>query len=83
MEIISFDGYVDDCSEYIHFTIKGGSKQLSIGDRVWCDETELEIADDILDDEELWEEFSDLMKEYGAGKLIKEIKGFIMRVGNY
>ena len=83
MEIISFDGRVDENSEYIHFTVKGGSKQLIIGDCVWCDETELEIADDILDDEELWEEFCNAMKEYGAGKLLREIKGFIMRIAEY
>lgn len=79
MKIISYDGYLEN-SLYIHFTIEGGSSSLSIGDVVWCSETELEIDDGIAYDEELQQEFKDALTEYGARGLFTPIMGFIHRI---
>ena len=44
IQIVSFDGYVKD-TDYVHFTIKGGSSNLCLGDIMYGNETELEILD--------------------------------------
>ena len=77
IQIVSFDGYVKD-TDYVHFTIKGGSSDLCLGDIMWGSETELEILDYAADDEEDWECICKTLDENGGHGIIKPIKGYGM-----
>lgn len=74
IKFISAHGYSGG-SCYVQFSIAGGDSSYCIGDQIWCDEHNLEIADFI--EKEALEEFF----ENCASKSVKAFKGALRRAG--